>query len=235
RRDLRRADGCDGAHAVHGAGVLLPRRAQDRVAECRGEQARGHVVRGRSAPGGRSLTWRVGGAFVAAGLLACSRADAALEVRGLTEPLLGNVFAYLKLDEEPCNAPDWRITAQYDAAPRDIRAALEAFGYYDPSIEGTLERSPECWRAVFEVDAGEPVRIRSLDVRLEGEAEADPAFSTVLARSPLAAGAPLDHGAYERLKRSWTDLARERGYAEAEFVEARIDVYTAARSADIVL
>ena len=181
------------------------------------------------------MTLRAGGAIVAALLLAPPRADAVLEVRGLPEPLLANVLAYLKLDEEPCGAPDWRITAQYDAAPRDIRAALEAFGYYEPRIEGNLQRSPECWRAVFQVDPGEPVRIRSLDVKLEGEAEDDPAFAALLARSPLAFGAPLDHGAYERLKRGWTELARERGYAEAEFVESRIDVYTAARTADIVL
>jgi translocation and assembly module TamA len=156
-------------------------------------------------------------------------------VRGLSEPLLGNVLAYLKLDEEPCDAPDWRIAAQYDAAPRDIRSALEAYGYYDPRIQGDLEATEDCWRAVFDIEAGDPVRIRSLDVALEGEAERDAAFAAVLGRSPLAVGAPLDHGAYERLKRGWTELARERGYAEAEFVENRIDVYAAARTADIVL
>ena len=50
------------------------------------------------------MTLRAGGAIVAALLLAPPRADAALEVRGLPEPLLANVLAYLKLDEEPCGA-----------------------------------------------------------------------------------------------------------------------------------
>ena len=51
----------------------------------------------------------------------------------------------------------------------------------------------------------------------------------------VAAGAILDHGAYENLKRRWADLARERGYAEAELVASRIDVYPAEHAADVAL
>ncbi len=54
-------------------------------------------------------------------------------------------------------------------------------------------------------------------------------------QSPVKAGAVLNHGDYEALKRRWLDLAAERGYADAQFTANRIDVYPEQRVADIVL
>ena len=145
------------------------------------------------------------------------------------------VLAYLELDTEPCDAPRWRVEQEYRGAAGRIREALQAFGYYEPGITAALTFDEACWHARFEVLLGEPVRIRTLDVALEGEAETDPPFAAALAEAGLATGAVLDHGAYERLKRRWTDLARERGYAEAELTVNRIDVYPEERVADIAL
>jgi translocation and assembly module TamA len=72
-------------------------------------------------------------------------------------------------------------------------------------------------------------------VALTGEAERDAPFAAALAQAALAVGAALNHGAYEQLKRRWSDLARERGYADAKFAVARIDVYPEERAADIAL
>ena len=85
------------------------------------------------------------------------------------------------------------------------------------------------------ITAGEPVRIRSLDLALTGEAERDAPFAAALEQAGLAGGAVLNHGAYEQLKRRWSDLARERGYADAQFAVARIDVYPEEHAADIAL
>jgi translocation and assembly module TamA len=79
------------------------------------------------------------------------------------------------------------------------------------------------------------VLIRSLDLGVTGEAQQDAAFAAAQEQAGLAAGATLNHGTYEQLKRSWSDLARERGYAEAQFTTARIDVYPAEHVADIAL
>lgn len=173
-----------------------------------------------------------------AGLLAAALASPALatvEIQGIEGAPSTNVLAYLDLDEEPCDAPSWRVEQQFRLAPARVREALQAYGYYEPTLTPTLTFADDCWHAVFAVAPGEPVRIRTFDVVVAGEAESDAEFTAAIAQSGLAVGAILDHGAYELLKRRWTDLARERGYAEASLATSRIDVYPAERAADVTL
>lgn len=162
-------------------------------------------------------------------------AAADVELVGVEGPLAANVLAYIELDEEPCDAPRWRVEQLHGRALPRISESLQAFGHYEPTVTAELTFPDGCWHARYTIDAGEPVRIRSFDVRVAGEAEADTPFSTALAEAGLAPGTPLDHGAYERLKRRLTDLGRERGYAEARFATQRIDVYPEERAADIAL
>jgi translocation and assembly module TamA len=162
-------------------------------------------------------------------------AAATVEVTGVEGELAANVLAYLNIDDEPCDAPAGRIEAERLAAPARIREALEAYGYYEPSIDSTFETAGDCWHVTFAVMLGEPVRLRGVDVLLTGEAADDPDFIAAQAAANLKNGVILHHGAYEQLKRRWSDLARERGYPDAEFTVNRIDVYPEQRAADIVL
>jgi translocation and assembly module TamA len=164
-----------------------------------------------------------------------SIATAQVELSGIDGALAANVLAYLDLDEEPCDAPRWRVEQLFRAAPLRVGEALQAYGYYEPKIEPELTFAENCWQARFAVAIGEPVLIRMLSVALSGEAESDPPFQAALAEVDLTVGAVLDHGAYERLKRRWADLARERGYADAQFTTSRIDVYPDQHAADIEL
>jgi translocation and assembly module TamA len=167
--------------------------------------------------------------------VAVSRAAADVAITGVEGPVAANVLAYLDLDEEPCDAPRWRVEQLYRGAPARIRDALQAFGYYEPGVAPELEFAADCWHARFTITAGEPVLVRSVDLSLTGEAEQDPPFTAALAEAGLTGGAVLNHGAYDQLKRRWSDLARERGYPDARFTVARVDVYPEERAADIAL
>jgi translocation and assembly module TamA len=186
-------------------------------------------------PGGGGVRTRLHGATLALALLGAGAASADVALTGVDGPLAANVLAYLDLDDEPCDAPSWRVEQQYRAAPARVRDALQAFGYYEPSVSAMLDLAEQCWHAAFEIALGEPVRIRTLDVTLTGAAEGDPPFAAALAAAGLASGEILSHGAYEQLKRGWSDLARERGYAEAELIVNRIDVYPDEHAADVTL
>jgi translocation and assembly module TamA len=177
--------------------------------------------------------WQAG-ATAAALAVACAAA-ADVELVGVEGPLAANVLAYLDLDDEPCDAPQWRIEQQQRSAPGRIRDALQAFGYYEPAVTSELAFEEACWHARYTIVPGEPVRIRALRLGLTGEAQNDSPFVTALADAGLRVGDALDHGAYDRLKRRLTDLARERGYADARFTASSIDVYPAERAADIAL
>jgi translocation and assembly module TamA len=174
-------------------------------------------------------------AFLLGALLAASPVDAEVVLMGLDAAQSANVLAYLEVDDEPCDAPAWRVEQLNQASPARIRDALQALGYYEPRIDSKLERDDACWHATFTVELGEPTVVRAFDVLLDGEAAGDPSFLAARDQSPLRAGAALHHGHYEELKRRWSDLALERGYADAKFTQSRIDVYPEQRVADVVL
>jgi len=164
-----------------------------------------------------------------------ARAGATVEIAGVDSVLADNVRAYLTLDEEPCDVPQWRVEQQYRAAPEQIREALQAYGYYEPVIETAMMRDDTCWHVTLTIAAGEPVLLRRVELALTGEAARDTAFTGARDEAGLASDAVLDHGAYERLKVRWFDLARERGYADARFTANRIDVYPTEHAADVEL
>ncbi len=154
---------------------------------------------------------------------------------GLEDALLENALAHLSLGEEACDAQAWRVQERYTRAPDEIRNGIEAFGYYHGAITSSLEFAEVCWSARFDVDPGEPVLVRNLDISITGEADQDPAFETILDRVGLTPGEPLSHSAYEQTKRALLDLARARGYVDARHVISRLDVYPSELAADITL
>jgi translocation and assembly module TamA len=173
----------------------------------------------------------VGAAFVPSG----GPAYADVQIAGLGEPYLANALAALALDNEACDAPAWRVNGLFDRADAEIQDALEAFGYYSAKIDSTLEWTDDCWIARFDVSLGEPVRLRTVDLGIGGEAASDPEFSSLIDSTVLVAGRPLNHGDYERLKTALNDLARVKGYVEARFSSSRIDVYPDEGAADVTL
>lgn len=160
-------------------------------------------------------------------------ARAAVDVVGVGDAIGNNVRAYLGLTGEPCDAPRWRVERAYSNAPAQLREALRAFGYYEAEFSTRLEPGDDCWTAHIEIDAGDPVRVRELDLEVTGAAADDAAFERLLESPGLTVGNALRHGAYEQLKRDLRQLARNRGYATASFTTARIDIYPAEHAADV--
>jgi translocation and assembly module TamA len=156
-------------------------------------------------------------------------------ITGLDGALLDNALIHLGLDDEACDAPQWRVNDRYSRAEQQIRTAVQAYGYYAIDVSASLEFGESCWLASFDVALGEPVRLRDLDISIDGDAQNDPSFVQVVNRTTLQVGEPLEHAAYDQLKRRLLELAQQRGYAEAMFNASQIDVYPADRAADIVL
>lgn len=94
-------------------------------------------------------------------------------------------------------------------------------------------RSP--WVARYRVDAGPPIRVERLDVRLEGEGRQDTAFQAFLQSFPVEPGDTLRHRAYESAKASLARLAAERGYLDAAWDTALVRVDLEAYTSEVVL
>jgi len=160
-----------------------------------------------------------------------------LTVEGVDGPLRDNVLAFLELNRfagKP--APDEvRLRWLHNNAEREIRKALEPFGYFEPTIEASLTRTPEGWVARYRIEPGRPLRIAELDVKVLGEGAQDPAFQKLLDNLPLAQGQTLDQPKYEQIKAAMELLATEHGYFNARFTERSIRVDLQAYSATIHL
>ena len=175
------------------------------------------------------------GVLAACALLAALPCAARVEISGLDGEEKKNAMALLELDDEPCDAPEWRVRRRFREADLEIRGALEVYGYYSPQIESALEFGESCWNARFDVTLGDPVRLRDITVTIDGPGGVPPEFKRLLEKSPLQVGEPLHHPTYETFKKRIADVAGRYGYFEADYLTHRIDVFPQEQAADITL
>ncbi|WP_437883445.1 autotransporter assembly complex protein TamA [Pseudomonas sp. LRF_L74] len=165
---------------------------------------------------------------------ATAEAKALLEVR--VEParkaLKANIEAFIgdlgERDEEALRL--YRRIAEDQA-----RQAAQALGYYQARIDSAVESGQDKQpRLRLHVVPGEPVRLRQVNVRIDGEASAMAAFR-VPRSERLKPGARLDHGAYEDAKKLIQNQALRYGFFDGRFTSQRLDVDPAEGAADIDL
>jgi translocation and assembly module TamA len=162
-------------------------------------------------------------------------AHATTEITGIEDALLANELAYLDVDDLDCSADAFVVARAVDRITEQTNAALNAYGYYAPAVSVTQSRTEECWDVRIAINPGEPVRLRTVDVGIDGAGAANEELESLITAAALAPGDRLEHGRYEMLKRNLRDLARNRGYAQAGFRESRIDVYPEQHVADLTL
>lgn len=110
--------------------------------------------------------------------------------------------------------------------------ALMALGYYNPNIVLSLD-AQKSDQLNIDITAGNPVIVRSLQIDLKGDAADDRAFKRLQSEMLIKEGDILNHGHYESLKSSLTDLTLARGYFDAQMTEHSILVYPDQLAADI--
>ncbi|WP_435928015.1 autotransporter assembly complex protein TamA [Dryocola sp. BD613] len=156
-------------------------------------------------------------------------ASVRLQVEGLTGELRKNVRAHLSTIQSDEVTPDRRFQARVDDAIRD---GLKALGYYEPTINFDLLAPPPKGRQVLkvEVEAGPPVLIGGTDVILRGGARDDQDFLSLLRNRPKN-GTILNHGDYEKFKKSLTNVSLRKGYFDSEFKKHELGVSLERRQA----
>lgn len=181
-----------------------------------------------------SIFVRVGAAFAIC-MLAATAPRAEVEIKGLNKALTANVRALLPMATSSCDSAKWRIERLFRDADQEIGEALQALGYYEPTIVKTLSWSEKCWFARFEIEAGAPVLIRSRNIEVLGPGATDPELLPKVTQPPPAVGAVLNHGIYDNYKTGLLQNAINAGYFDAEFVRSRVTVDEDARAADVEL
>ena len=159
-----------------------------------------------------------------------------VRLKGVEDALKSNILAHMRLDDEACDQSMVRIRYRFDRADDAIRAALRPFGYYDPVITAELEQPEDrCWRAVFNIDQGEPVIIATTDIRVQGEGESLPVFQSLLREHDIEPGKRLQHDPFDSLKSRLLIAAQENGFFDARLEKSAIRVNRGERRADVEL
>lgn len=127
------------------------------------------------------------------------------------------------------------IKRLHRGAPKEIRQALQPFGYYAPEIEAKLEKTPDGWRALYNIDPGPPTILDQVEIRVEGKGAEEPSVKEVLSSTKIMPGRQLEHAAYEQTKNQLSDALYNAGYIDARFIRSEIRVYALKQKADIYL
>lgn len=164
---------------------------------------------------------------------------AAVELRGIDGELADNVRARLSIDRltptQRANLAPARVSHLLRVTPAEIREGLEPFGYYDVEVRTELVEQAGRSVVVAHVTLGEPVRVRSLELRVDGPAHDDPVVQAGQRQFHPVPGELLRHPLYEASKARIARSLGERGYFDAELERHRVEVTRSQHAADIGL
>lgn len=147
-----------------------------------------------------------------------------VKVEGLKGEWEKNVLALLAIYQERGDKEltEERVQALHRHAPDQIREALAPFGLYRVEVSDSLTppSQPEgTWIASYRVVPGDAVRVGSVNYRIDGPGEDDPAFPTAF---PMKVGDVLLHSDYEKARSEISYIAGQQGYLDAQLVRHRV-------------
>ncbi|MGB6449623.1 MAG: BamA/TamA family outer membrane protein [Steroidobacteraceae bacterium] len=160
-----------------------------------------------------------------------------VQIQGVTDELHNNVTAYLSLTQYRNREVDAAtIDRLYARIYREVRDALEPFGYYQPQVTSAITPLQKGnWRVVIQIDAGPAVIVRSVEVRVTGAGRDDPRFRSIVEHPTLHPGDRLLHAAYDQMKSELQSTAATYGYFDAHMLRSELIVDPGKRSASAIL
>ena len=175
-----------------------------------------------------------------AGILTSAQTAAlSVELDGLKGVLQENVEAHLEIltrskgEGAPASAAE--VKRLHRGAAQEIREALQPYGYYDPVINGSLERVDEEWQASYDIDPGPATRLGKVHLQLDGEGRDHAALRKLIADAGLNTGQVLRHEKYSSLKSSLLNTAYALGFLDGKYQRSLLEVHPAQQTADITL
>jgi translocation and assembly module TamA len=164
---------------------------------------------------------------------------ASVRVRGLSSAQAGNVRAQVGLFQldaaDRADVGRGRMALLLRRAPAEARRALEPFGYYAVDVDVQVDETAAGLAVTLNIQRGPPVRVRALEVQVEGEAGEDARVASAVAGFRPRSGDLLNHARYEAGKAAITRELSARGYFDAQLSEQRVEVTRADSRAEIRL
>lgn len=148
--------------------------------------------------------------------------------------LLKELRANLSISHLQNDAYPAQTNFLFERAETELQNTLKTQGYYQAQIQSELERDDHVTRALFEIKLGSPVKVRKLDLQINGYG------SDLLVWQQyrqfdlrLKVGQVFKHQDYSATLRDLTNLALDQGYMDADFETRIFRVYPHENAVDI--
>ena len=157
-----------------------------------------------------------------------------IEIKGLDRDITDNVRTFLSIEQEKASEDlsSARLRLLHKKASREIRKALQPFGYFKPEIQAELRETGQTFHAIYQVTPGPQIRLAKVDVQILGEGNQDPDLTNGF---PLAAGDVLNQQVYDEAKQRLLTRAIELGYLDAAYSQHKIFVNLEKYTAEVKL
>jgi translocation and assembly module TamA len=183
----------------------------------------------------RILRWLVPVLFALAPY-AAQAANLTVTLEGIKDELADAVRANLTLQQYASrDVTPAQIRRLFNNAEQEIQAALEPYGYYNVTIQSTLQNTDKGLNALFRVTLGEPVTIKNSKIEVDGAGKEMPAVKRAIRRFKPAVGEKLDHGEYEASKKALETALFDNGFLRAKATKKVVAVKRKENTADIDL
>ncbi len=101
--------------------------------------------------------------------------------------------------------------------------ALNALGYYQAEI--TLSPLEQSSSLKIEVEIGEPIRWKSIQIEIKGEANKDSFLQKALSGLPIKANEIVNHENYEQTKRLLESTLISKGYFDFKWLSHKLEIH----------
>jgi translocation and assembly module TamA len=126
-----------------------------------------------------------------------------------------------------------QIRRLFNAAEKEIGAALEPYGYYNSQVASTLQTNDKGLNALFRVTLGEPVKVKEESVVVTGDGKEIRQVERAIRRFNPQKGEQLDHGVYEASKEAVETALLNAGYLRMKATKHQVEVSRKENTANI--
>jgi translocation and assembly module TamA len=157
-------------------------------------------------------------------------------IEGLKDDLADAARANLTLQQYATrDVSAAQIRRLFNGAEKEIQAALEPYGYYNVTVNSTLQTTDKGLTALFRVTPGEQVTVKNKKVEVSGEGKEMRTVERAVRRFKPDEGDKLDHGEYEASKSAIEAALLNNGYLRAKATKRQVSVSRKSNTADIDL
>jgi translocation and assembly module TamA len=162
------------------------------------------------------------------------------EISAATDKVVDNVRKGLSLvgvTQQPSkpDLSDQKIQQLHKKTQKQIEQAIQPFGFYEATINQSLNKENEQWKAVYAISLGPQVKIQTIAVKVLGPAENEPAVKALIDNLPFKQGDKLLHQPYTNFKQLLFDTIFDLGYIDAEYIKSELRVDIKNQQATILL